>query len=229
MAPLVVTAAARKEHAQAIARRAIQRGEITRPEACERCQATGEVHAHHHDYSKPLDVEFLCRSCHRQEHAPPEPSWVARARRLRAEGLGFQAISDALGVAYSTVYKRLNPAARRRYDRTSNERRVEAKRDHARRTRATCDRCGGGLRAGSGHPSRSSGLCATCRRQENDARVALRDRELERLWAEGLKIREIADRLAMTPGHVGIEITRARQRGADLPRRHRRRPAVFPS
>ncbi len=33
------------------------------------CRATNaKVHAHHHDYSKPLDVEWLCKDCHWQQH-----------------------------------------------------------------------------------------------------------------------------------------------------------------
>ena len=35
---------------------------------CARCGSTAYVHGHHEDYSKPLDVEWLCRSCHRQHH-----------------------------------------------------------------------------------------------------------------------------------------------------------------
>lgn len=36
------------------------------------CSACGDpnqkAHAHHEDYSKPLDVIWLCRTCHRKEH-----------------------------------------------------------------------------------------------------------------------------------------------------------------
>lgn len=32
-----------------------------------KCGAT-KVQAHHHDYSKPLDVVWLCFGCHRREH-----------------------------------------------------------------------------------------------------------------------------------------------------------------
>lgn len=39
------------------------------PQPCERCGATEDIHAHHADYSKPLEVEWLCRRCHKQEHA----------------------------------------------------------------------------------------------------------------------------------------------------------------
>lgn len=34
---------------------------------CERCGAAN-AHAHHHDYSKPLDVSWLCSTCHGLEH-----------------------------------------------------------------------------------------------------------------------------------------------------------------
>jgi len=35
------------------------------------CDVCGEtsVHAHHDDYSKPLDVRWLCPRCHKAEHA----------------------------------------------------------------------------------------------------------------------------------------------------------------
>ena len=35
---------------------------------CERCGATERVHGHHHDYSQPLDVEWLCKDCHWAHH-----------------------------------------------------------------------------------------------------------------------------------------------------------------
>jgi len=47
----------------------LHRGLLTKPESCSRCgKTTIKLHAHHHDYSKPLDVEWLCIPCHRQEH-----------------------------------------------------------------------------------------------------------------------------------------------------------------
>ena len=46
-------------------RKAIEKGTLIRPDSCEWC---GENHknidAAHYDYSKPLDVKWLCRPCH---------------------------------------------------------------------------------------------------------------------------------------------------------------------
>lgn len=56
--------------------RAIQRGEITRPETCEECgmkpppftDGRTPIQAHHDDYSKPLEVRWLCQRCHHKHH-----------------------------------------------------------------------------------------------------------------------------------------------------------------
>lgn len=39
------------------------------PQPCEVCGTRKQIDAHHDDYSKPLDVRWLCRSHHRQHHA----------------------------------------------------------------------------------------------------------------------------------------------------------------
>ncbi len=49
-------------------RYAVRMGRVKRAEACERCGREGRVDGHHHDYSKPLEVEWLCRTCHTAEH-----------------------------------------------------------------------------------------------------------------------------------------------------------------
>lgn len=37
---------------------------------CNACGATEEVQAHHADYARPLEVEWLCRPCHQKHHHP---------------------------------------------------------------------------------------------------------------------------------------------------------------
>ena len=64
-----------KADAKRIVRSAISRGDLIRPEACSQCglgcvRADGApgIQAHHADYSKPLDVVWLCIKCHAKEH-----------------------------------------------------------------------------------------------------------------------------------------------------------------
>jgi hypothetical protein len=53
---------------------AIKRGKLTKPKHCEDCgqqvQNLDRLQGHHHDYSKPLDVEWLCPQCHKNRHYP---------------------------------------------------------------------------------------------------------------------------------------------------------------
>lgn len=47
--------------------RALQRGRLVRPERCERCERCdnlGPLHAHHENYQRLLDIQWLCRACH---------------------------------------------------------------------------------------------------------------------------------------------------------------------
>lgn len=53
-----------KRNAQTTLQRAVRAGKIERPGECERCQKACRPHAHHNDYAKPLEVEWLCPPCH---------------------------------------------------------------------------------------------------------------------------------------------------------------------
>lgn len=55
--------------------KALEKGIIVRKSKCEKCGGTGTfkdgrtaIQAHHHDYNKPLDVMWLCQSCHHEWH-----------------------------------------------------------------------------------------------------------------------------------------------------------------
>lgn len=47
---------------------AVRDGRVVRPGQCSKCQVECAPHGHHTDYSKPLDVVWLCGDCHREEH-----------------------------------------------------------------------------------------------------------------------------------------------------------------
>jgi ribosomal protein S27AE len=47
---------------------ALRNGTLQKPEACEMCGSTVVIDAHHDDYSKPLDVRWLCHKCHMAMH-----------------------------------------------------------------------------------------------------------------------------------------------------------------
>lgn len=53
------------------------RGDLVRPGWCENCgrdDFADSLIGHHEDYSKPLEVEWLCRACHALRHARPRRS-----------------------------------------------------------------------------------------------------------------------------------------------------------
>jgi hypothetical protein len=62
----------RKRHPEEVNARtkvawALRTGRLVRPGACSACQTASKVEAHHDDYSKPLDIRWLCRSCHKEQ------------------------------------------------------------------------------------------------------------------------------------------------------------------
>lgn len=57
--------AAMTKRAVGIVQRALIHGDLVRPSACDECSQVGTVQAAHSDYSRPLDVRWLCHRCHR--------------------------------------------------------------------------------------------------------------------------------------------------------------------
>lgn len=66
----------KKHRAHLAVKDAIHRGELIKPDRCVACgelTEPRELHGHHTDYSKLLDVEWLCQGCHQDRHHK-EPS-----------------------------------------------------------------------------------------------------------------------------------------------------------
>ena len=66
-----------KRQAQAKALRAQRRG-ILVAKPCEICGSTNRIQGHHDDYSKPLDLMWLCPKHHGERHVQ-----ISKAKRLQ--------------------------------------------------------------------------------------------------------------------------------------------------
>jgi len=58
-----------KVRARYLVKDAVRRGDLVRPGMCSKCNKPKPVDGHHPDYERPLDVIWLCRSCHKCRHA----------------------------------------------------------------------------------------------------------------------------------------------------------------
>jgi ribosomal protein S27AE len=62
---------------------AIKKGTLVRPSECEQCGSSEYgIEAAHSDYTRPLDIRWLCRRCHRRWDG--QESKVARLNRTDA-------------------------------------------------------------------------------------------------------------------------------------------------
>lgn len=58
-----------KRHAHRAVEIALRSGRLVKPDACERCRAqASRIEAHHEDYTRRLDVQWLCVACHKATH-----------------------------------------------------------------------------------------------------------------------------------------------------------------
>jgi hypothetical protein len=109
-----------KDRAKRIVRAAIDDGSLVRPTTCQKCgeipapyrDGRSPIQAHHHDYSKPLDVEWLCIKCHRDETpvaAGTRNAWHRLNDELveviRGSNISTATLARAFGVAFKTVWR----------------------------------------------------------------------------------------------------------------------------
>ena len=107
---------------------AIRNGRMER-KPCEMCGTDEKVHAHHHDYTKPYDVNWYCFLCHKKVHpvtdedkrvkfsgykpaqlegssnpnAALDDKSVKHIRIVLNMGISQEKIAKAYGVAQSTI------------------------------------------------------------------------------------------------------------------------------
>ena len=63
--------------------RAVNRGDLVRPNVCEWCGDKVFTEASHTDYGRPLDVEWLCMECHKYKDGQlSEPRATRRAAKI---------------------------------------------------------------------------------------------------------------------------------------------------
>jgi hypothetical protein len=53
-----------KQNARANLYYNVQKGKVIKPSKCQKCRKKAPLEAHHKDYSKPLDVIWVCKCCH---------------------------------------------------------------------------------------------------------------------------------------------------------------------
>lgn len=96
---------------------AIYHGDLVPTTNCEKCGAPDngrQLHGHHEDYSKPLEVTWLCNTCHRLEHNRDgeynfAPKLQVAIQWLRSNPdkltMSCRDLVQHIGVSYVTIYK----------------------------------------------------------------------------------------------------------------------------
>lgn len=62
-----------KDRAYASLYMAVKTGKVHKSGSCEMCGKQCFTYGHHYDYSKPLEVTWLCRKCHANIHHSTKP------------------------------------------------------------------------------------------------------------------------------------------------------------
>ncbi len=102
-----------KLKARSLCAAAIRAGKIIRPKACSKCRSKlSRVQAHHTDYSKPFEVEWLCQKCHDKAHKGDQiPVYTVRVPLLvsKAQQKRLVRISQDRGWSVGSLLRSLIP------------------------------------------------------------------------------------------------------------------------
>ncbi len=79
-----------KHKARQAVRWAVKSGKIAKDGNCALCNSGQDIEAHHRDYSKKLEVIWLCRNCHAIHHAAE----AIKQRRVQDKGMSILGDTD---------------------------------------------------------------------------------------------------------------------------------------
>ena len=87
-----------KLKARSIAVIAVRSGELKKSVFCESCGLPVKTHGHHADYSKPLEVDWLCRTCHNALHVKRREKILTNSTKITkiSGAKGFQTLNSAV-------------------------------------------------------------------------------------------------------------------------------------
>jgi DNA invertase Pin-like site-specific DNA recombinase len=135
---------------------------------------------------------------------------IAEAKRMREQGLTYQAIGEALGHPTATILKWLKPEWAKEQNRKQNAKRGPAKRAWEA---GICPTCGGHLAA-----AKKSKRCGHCEREARRREARERTERFIAMRKEGLLNVEIAEREGVPVYVVAQVLSCADRYGLTVPR-----------
>lgn len=76
-----------KQRIRQVVRYALKTKKISKPDFCCVCNKKCRIDAHHEDYSKPLDIMWVCRACHAEIHRRYD--WRTNQRKAEVHNLNI--------------------------------------------------------------------------------------------------------------------------------------------
>jgi len=81
-------------------------GKLVAPERCSNCGSLGRLQCHHKDYTRPLDVTWLCATCHRNIHVQQGARfWRTKLTQFQVDEIRHRYKSRQLGPTQEELAK----------------------------------------------------------------------------------------------------------------------------